>query len=214
MRIETALKETGKATYPMWDEDAFIEIIHSEFIDNKGEPYYCTHLLDDSWEPYHEIKKIQPENVDEVWINSSGKTMIIGEKGVELWCYFSDGMSCPLTTGHHVFHGEGEWTRILPPVSEIPVDEELSEEDEALIRELSGEPEFPFYVKITGCSGENFWYKNKIGNYYKVIGREITDDSEGVFSIIKQYKIDDGISLINLDDCVIVELEVKCRIPH
>ena len=75
-------------------------------------------IIREDWEPYHIIKRIQPENAEEVWINSDGHVMIIGEKDGGLWCYFSEGMSCPLEKGHYVFHGEGVWERIHPQVEE------------------------------------------------------------------------------------------------
>ena len=44
--------------------------------------------------------------------------MTTGKKDGEIWCYFTDGLSCPLDKGHFVFHGEGTWNRIHPVVED------------------------------------------------------------------------------------------------
>ena len=226
MNIKKALILTRKAIPVDDDCDGYVTIVGEELYwfdkgtDEKTFKVSIQAIMNTEWLPYVEDEKIRPENAGEVWINSSDMPMITGKENDEIWCYFSDGAKCTLAKNHCVVHGNGEWTRIHPPVKEIVEDEEVSEVDKCQLSKLTGkdfkdyheeaypENEFPFYVKITGCSGEHFWYKNNIGTYYKVIGRELTESTD------KQYKIDDGVSLIRLDDCVIVELQEKCRIPH
>ena len=126
MKIEDALKENGKATYPMWDKDAFVHIVHSEFIDHDGNPYYCSHLLDNNWEPYH--PEIRPKEAGELWRHGTFLYFVARISGSSLEFISGGGQS--VTGIFEAVHGKDGLTRIFPPVEEILPDEEFDDDED------------------------------------------------------------------------------------
>lgn len=62
-------------------------------------------------------------------------------------------------------------------------------------------PPFPFWVEITGCSVQTFWYEDKIGKKYQVdslCNGEASENLKGFYQIIN------SIALINPLDCKIL----------
>lgn len=205
MNIEDALEQTGKAI-PIHDDCGGYVMITGE------ELYWFNHgtntrtfrvsiqaIMNTHWLPYVEVEEIVPMNTGELWVKEGVHYMTVQYDGN---LTFISKFSAE-SLFNKAIHGRDGWTREYPHV-----EESMKEYADRILKNMEVEPEFPFYVKITGCSGEHFWYKDNIGTYYKVVGRELTESTD------KQYKIDDGVSLIRLDDCVIVELQEKCQKPH
>lgn len=209
MNIKDALKSTGKAETGLSDS-CFVQLNnsgvlywHCKVAKIGKRPVEFEYISDEIWQPYYEddAKKIVPENVGELWKDDEGTyfhTEECDDGSLTLVCK-KYGM-----TLLNIIHNKHGWTRLYPPV-----EESMKEYTDRILKNMDGEEVFPFYVKITGCSGDNYWYKNKIGNYYKVNRIEKSTLIYDGFSIPKQYEVDDGISLIRLDDCVIVELHEK-----
>lgn len=210
MNILDALKPTTKATLKLDDGE---EVNYAQWrnesiwwIDEKTGKWdrEVGHLdmLQGNWQPYHEAEEIVPENAFELWKRGAYKYFTIRISGTSLQFVNDSGQS--VVGIERAIHNKNGWTREYPKVE----DEVLLEEDRQLIEELTGEPEFPFWVKIIRCSSEHYWYKDKINGIFKVIDFEKMPESDGVWKFSKRYKMDDGVSTIVVDDCE--RVEAKC----
>ena len=126
MNITDALKETGRAAYPMWNKGDFIQIISSAFVDDNNEPYYTTLLLQDGWEPYREVEEIRPEKAGELWTSDKGAVCFTVESKEFARLQFIPQF--PMVSGDEkvhtqiipsdITHNKNGWTREFPKVED------------------------------------------------------------------------------------------------
>lgn len=126
MKIEEALKETGKVLGPNKDAKCYAMVSPDGplqwfyFKDNK--PACAVGFLKittDNWQPYHEVKEIRPEKENEVWKHVDGITYLHDAKGSALRT--SRGNELHEYIYKKVVHGK-EWERILPKVEDDSVE--------------------------------------------------------------------------------------------
>ena len=142
MKIEEALKETGKAIYPD-QTDVYVEVrfdnganylvwVNTEDneIDGRvageegGKVAYEMHFKD-NWQPYHEVKEIRPENAGELWCFESGD-------GTESYHHtqgsqFREGLELigyagPIDMKQVIHNHKNGWTREFPKVEDENVE--------------------------------------------------------------------------------------------
>ena len=220
MNIKKALIPTGKAI-PVGDDCGGYVTVFGEDLywfdkRNNGKTFRVSiqAILNTPWLPYFEDDDIVPENVGELWkhenglqfatvrnTDNNGRILFRCCEDDYIWNIDNSNLDQP------VAHGKSGWTRAFPQVEEIPEDEEImDEEDRQILEGLTGEPEFPFWVRISDCSGEDFWYNDKIGNIYKVYS--IEDYGVG-FEDKRDFCTKDG-ELIKITDCEKVGVIIKC----
>ena len=118
MKVQKALKETGKARRDKWGEKEYIYKKGMYFIDNTGEPFNREDITADVWQPYHEVKEIRPEKAGELWqlwkdvyyhtvSNSHGKISLVAYAGT--------------IDTKGVGHNKNGWTREFPKVEDPSV---------------------------------------------------------------------------------------------
>ena len=202
MNINDALKETGKACAKDYAVACYAKVnpecgLLWLYLKENDEPRCAVKFIEQSrttWQPYHEIEEIRPDKSDEVWIHSgTGVTYLHNAETRKLVTVRKNILDVDLY--NIVIHGKNGWIRLYPHVSEVPEDEEIA-----------GEPEFPFWVRIADCSGEDFWYNDKIGNVYKIYS--IEDYGVG-FEDKRDFCTKDG-ELIKITDCEKVGVIIKC----
>lgn len=137
MKIQDALKETGKAIREEWreypeetyltlepltssEEKQFFQYDINENGCKHGQRYGHVNLLDNNWQPYHDKPVIRPEKPGELWRHNEtegyfhtdystqdASLVLIGYKGV--------------SSNAEIVHGT-HWTREFPPVEDEGVD--------------------------------------------------------------------------------------------
>jgi hypothetical protein len=199
MNIKDALIPTGKAIPVNDDCGGYVTIFEDDLYwfnygTNEKTFRVSIHpIMNTEWLPYVEDEKIRPEDAEEMWEKDGNKYFTV-KYCVDDIC-FVDGNNKEL--GSDVIHGKNGWTRLCPAV-----EESMKEYADRVLENM--EPEFPFWVKITDCSNDNFWYKDKIGRAYRIIGIEDIEYGWG-FEDKNRYIVDDEVSLIVVDDCEKVE---------
>ena len=130
MKIQEALKPTGKATY-QGQTDVYVEIrfdnganylvwVNTEDneIDGRvageegGRVAYEMHFKD-NWQPYHEVKEIRPEKAGEVWWHEGRdlKILIFSNAMLSLSAIDETGAICDI---ERIIHGYNGFTRVDP----------------------------------------------------------------------------------------------------
>lgn len=135
MRIQYALKETGKARKED-NEAEYAYLILTENSDRhdlvwyeKGMPSENVHyedFLGDDWQPYHEIKEIRPEKAGELWKDDNRELYFITkENDVNYFQTINGLQKYTLNTDvtwdrfQNIVHNENGWTREYPHVKII-----------------------------------------------------------------------------------------------
>jgi hypothetical protein len=135
MKIEEALKETGKAYLPEAEFPNFIYV----FVDRDGNHVWMNvdgqheGLLFDygsrnDWLPYHEEKEVRPEETGELWVYcvNSYPHFVTKDNRNRLYLTWIDGSRELVSECKHpVIHGKNGWARVSPPVE----DKEVANDD-------------------------------------------------------------------------------------
>ena len=121
MKLQDALKPTGKARLSTWHDEAYVYLKNNK-IYLKGtagydKPYSSEVIIWDDWEPCHEVKEIKPEEPGETWYFKAKDLKIFTFSNYAL------GLSTIDQTGaimdiKGMIHGKNGFTRIEPPVEE------------------------------------------------------------------------------------------------
>jgi hypothetical protein len=121
MKIEEALKETGKARREIWGEGVFVEVIDSQILNYKGGSYNHECLFTTSdWQPYHEVEEIRPEKEGELWQFNNLFIWCTVRKNEVLEMICAQGKEIEAIDKMNLtIHGENGWTLIYSPDKEV-----------------------------------------------------------------------------------------------
>ena len=126
MKIEEALKETGKA---------FLEDFESSYVEINEEGYLAWYnmknqreldkvefecIVDNCWQSYHEVKEIRPEKAGELWNRDNvGICFVINNPGCTVDVVWPDGDT---DTIRPMIHNKNGWARLFPKVEDDSVE--------------------------------------------------------------------------------------------
>lgn len=126
MKIRDALKETGKAelggeAYAAKGSDENILYYYNKKTNKQMHPVGYKIILNNDWQPYHEVKEIRPENAGELWKHEDGYYAHTEKShGVLHFVYF--GLTKRIEDVDIT-----NWTRCFPEVEEDVVEEILKD---------------------------------------------------------------------------------------
>jgi hypothetical protein len=126
MNIREALEETGKATRKDWTVRKYIfqagAYFEVENINGERESYSAVILVDNNWQPYHEVKEIRPGRAGELWDKEGCKYITFGNGKSDLRIFNQAGGEYELSEfiPDGLIHNKYGWTRLYPPVEMEP----------------------------------------------------------------------------------------------
>lgn len=125
MKIQDALKDTGKAKREKWGVGEFVYLSGMYFHQANGEPFCREDIAGCGWFPYHDKSVIRPEKAGELWKHEDGAMLFIRNRITSDELYISNlaGYDNGFEAlNPKVIHNQNGWTRLFPEVPDESVE--------------------------------------------------------------------------------------------